>query len=159
MINYDIKYIKYKNKYLKLKGGTVTKISDASINNKIKEPIDLYYKKYMKYKTKYIESKRLVGGVETCPKIFGFLGVTTKSVGYYLRKYDCEFNVLYDKIKNKMDAFNYDEFMRTNAEKTQKPITVSDLRNKGFPVKFLWRKSFPIKLLKEGGFTLERCVF
>ena len=72
MINYDIKYIKYKNKYLKLKGGTVTKISDASINNKIKEPIDLYYKKYMKYKTKYIESKRLVGGVETCPKIFGY---------------------------------------------------------------------------------------
>ena len=56
MINYYIKYIKYKNKYLKLKESTVTKTSDTTINNTIKEPIDLHYTKYMKYKTKYNET-------------------------------------------------------------------------------------------------------
>jgi len=36
MIYYYIKYIKYKNKYLKLKDSNVTKISDTTINNTIK---------------------------------------------------------------------------------------------------------------------------
>jgi hypothetical protein len=151
MNNYYIKYIKYKNKYIKLKESTVTKTSDTIINNTIKEPIDLHYTKYMKYKTKYNETKGLVGGVEPCPKIFGFLGFTNKPIEHYLTNYDCTYNILKDKINNKLENFNYKEFKRINkeTENSKVPITVAYLRHRGFPVKFLWNKGFPMRLLKE----------
>jgi len=151
MNNYYIKYIKYKNKYLKLKVSTVTKTSDTTINNTIKEPIDLHYTKYMKYKTKYNETKGLVGGVEPCPKIFGLFGLTNKPIEHYLSNYNCTYDILKDKINNKLENFNYQEFKRINkeTENSKVPITVAYLRHRGFPVKFLWNKGFPMRLLKE----------
>jgi hypothetical protein len=60
MDNYYTKYLKYKNKYLEIKG-----IKGASINNIVRGGGNdgSYYTKYMKYKTKYIKgiSWRCIG--------------------------------------------------------------------------------------------------
>jgi uncharacterized protein YjbI with pentapeptide repeats len=154
MDNYYSKYIKYKNKYLELKGVK----GDASINNGNGDVNSgAYYTKYMKYKTKYIKEKGLVGGVlgsEPCPTTFGF--VFERSVGHYLRNYKCTYNDLFKKIPNKLNEFTHDAFKRTNEKHPQQQITIANLKERGFSASFLKEKEFHLyTLMKEGQFTAK----
>ena len=150
MDNYYTKYIKYKSKYLELKGVTGN-VSIYNGNN------GAYYTKYIKYKTKYIKEKGLVGGElgnKPCPTTFGF--VYERSVGYYLRNYNCTYNDLSEKILNKLNEFTRDVFQRTNEKHPQQQITITDLKNRGFPAKFLKDNGFLLAELKEGGFNASK---
>jgi hypothetical protein len=120
--------------------------------------MDNYYTKYLKYKNKYIELKRANSGVgigvgvimggsgsvirggylgsEPCPKTFGI-----KSVWYYLRKYNCTFEILNKKIPKKVEAITYQDFLRTNNKHPDyQKITITYLLNREFPVEFFTRK-------------------
>jgi hypothetical protein len=144
--------------------------------------MDNYYTKYLKYKNKYLELKRANGGVgvmggsvgsggvgsggvvirggylgdEPCPKTFGVFDFTLMSVWAYLRKYDCTFMTLLDKIPKKVEAITYDDFLRTNRENPTKLITVQNLRERGFTKKFLLRKGFLEEVLNKVWLPLEQ---
>lgn len=145
MDNYYSKYIKYKNKYLELKG-----VKDsASINNTMKQSTsinDAYY-------TKYIKEKGLVGGVVTKCDDVTFIQSFGRSVGWHLRNTDCDFLHLLDKLKKKLNTFTRNEFLRTNLEHPEK-ITVLQLRNRGFSASFLREMQFRVADLKDV-FTLS----
>jgi intracellular multiplication protein IcmE len=154
MDNYYTKYLKYKNKYLELKGikGIV------SINNIVRGGGNdgSYYTKYMKYKTKYIKEKGLVGGAlgtDPCPDTFGLMGFTSKSVWWYIRNYNCDYKKLHEKIPKKVDAISRTDFISTNEDHPEQKITVADLKNRGFSALFLKNAGFSAKELKEGEFS------
>jgi intracellular multiplication protein IcmE len=144
--------------------------------------MDNYYTKYLKYKNKYLELKRANGvigvigggvigggggvgsggvgsviwgdylGHEPCPSTFGIYGMTTKSVWYYLRNYNCTFEDLNKKIPEKVDAITYTDFLRTNSEYFENyKITIEYLLFRGFPVEFLRERGFleEIKKIKK----------
>ena len=132
--------------------------------------MDNYYTKYLKYKNKYLELKRAnsaiingesgsVGdgvirggflGTEQCPETFGLLGLTTKSVWSYLRKYNCTYDKLFEKIPSTVNAITYADFKRSNNEHLgYQQITIKDLLNRGFPVEFLREKGFLEGIKKE----------
>jgi ribosomal protein L13E len=146
--------------------------------------MDNYYTKYLKYKNKYLELKRangaIIGGVgsggvgsgvigsngvvisggnlgtKPCPTTFGVFDFTLMSVWDYLRKYDCTFMTLLDKIPKKVEAITYDYFLRTNRENPTKMITVQNLRERGFTKKFLLKKGFLEQALNEVWLPLEQ---
>ena len=149
MDNYYTKYIKYKSKYLELKG--INGIKGASINYvRGGGNDDVYYSKYMKYKNKYIKERGLVGGeLKKCTNV-GFFESTGKSVWWYIRNTDCNYGNLLKKIPDKVNAITYTDFQRTNSEPEhqQQKITVQNLYEKQFPVEFLYEKQFPFTPLK-----------
>jgi uncharacterized protein YjbI with pentapeptide repeats len=151
MDNYYTKYLKYKNKYIELKG-----IKGASINNVVRGEGDdgIYYSKYMKYKTKYITEKGLVGGELTPCKDVGNLKSIFKSVWWYIRETDCNYKALLEKIGDKVNAITYDDFSRTNSGHTNdKKITIQHLKDREFTALFLKEKGFPLKELKDAEFN------
>jgi len=135
MDNYYTKYVKYKNKYIELK-----KVNDG-----------MYY-------TKNITEKELIGGVlgtAPCPSTIGFFGFTFGSVWYFLREYKCTYQQLLEKINDKVNAITYTDFQRINRDNKQNPLTVANLRSRGFPALFLKDRGFTLDVLKVGGFTLS----
>jgi len=86
----------------------------------------------MKYKTKYIKERGLVGGdlgTEPCPATFGVFDFTSKSVWWYIRKYNCTYDDLIKKIPDKVNAITINELYLTNQnlKHAQQQITVVDL--------------------------------
>ena len=142
--DYYIKYLKYKNKYIELKGS-------ISINNVDDE---IYYSKY---KTE----KKLFGGVlgtDNYPIVFGFWGHTTKSVWWYIRNYKCTYKEILEKIPDKVNAITHADFERTNREHSQQQITVADLKKRGFPIDFLKNAGFSVKELIDCGFNARDLI-
>jgi ribosomal protein L13E len=160
MDNYYLKYIKYKSKYLELKGIK----GCASINNDVRGGgnDDSYYTKYMKYKNKYIKEKGLVGGELKECKDVGFFKSFGKSVWWYIRNTDCNYDALLQKIPDKVRAITYADFQSTNSkpEHQQQPITIAELKLRGFPAEFLKGKGFTVyDLIKNGSFTTKEFLF
>jgi uncharacterized protein YjbI with pentapeptide repeats len=146
MDNYYTKYIKYKSKYLELKGIK----GNGSFNNVIKGGGNdgAYYSKYMKYKTKYIKERGLVGGVlgtKPCPPNINFLdNDTTTTVLEYLKNYNCTYLDFVNKFKDKSFKINYEIF---NKKSKQNNVTIIDLKNAGFPSSELKNAGFPLQEL------------
>ena len=110
MDNYYTKYLKYKSKYLELKGYstdsiTKTKQSTSNINS-------AYYTKYIK--NKYIKEKGQTGGVgKPCSETLGITGITIATI---LREYDCDYNQINKDFMRQLEQFKYDDFVSANKE-------------------------------------------
>jgi intracellular multiplication protein IcmE len=145
------KYIKYKSKYIELKGYNLDKTTTINTN-------DTYKSKYLKYKSKYINEIGLIGGVvgvEQCPDNFGRFD---KSIFYYLRNTKCE-HVDFLKIPpddRRWTNFTWENFVRTNSERKHRDtvIKVKDLKDRFFPGFFLRERGFPLEELRNGGYTI-----
>ena len=159
MDNYYTKYLKYKNKYLELKranggvgvmGGSVGSVGvmGGSVGSGGVGSGGVGSGGVV------ISGGNL--GTELCPVTFGVFDFTLMSVWAYLRKYDCTFMTLLDKIPKKVEAITYDDFSRTNRVNPTKMITVQNLRERGFTKKFLLRKGFLEEVLNKVWLPLEQ---
>jgi hypothetical protein len=140
-----------------VRGGSISKTEKSTFNIN-----GAYYTKYMKYKNKYIKEKGLVGGeLKKCTNV-GIFESFGKSVWWYIRNTDCNYDALLQKNPDKVRAITYADFQSTNSkpEHQQQPITVADLKLRGFPAQFLKDKGFTVyDLIKNGSFTTNEFLF
>jgi len=139
MNNYYSKYIKYKSKYLELKGYKIDSIS------------------YDAYQTKYIKEKGQTGGVnKPCDDALKISDITIATI---LREYDCNYNQILKNFEKLLNKFNYNEFNEINKitirNFLKKKITIRNLLDKQFPIDFLLKKHFPAPELKKAGVSVE----
>lgn len=93
---------------------------------------DLYYKKYLKYKSKYLELRESgqIGSVlKPCP---GAIMQKVRSYRTLIREHDCT----YDKLKKEFEDFTYAKFCETNERHRKDPLTIKELKERGFPLAF-----------------------
>ncbi len=74
---------------------------------------------------------------------------------YYLREFDCTYQQLLEKIPDKVNAITYTDFLLINRDNKQNPLTVANLKSRGFPASFLKVIGFPLDVLKKAEFSVS----
>jgi ribosomal protein L13E len=100
----------------------------------------------MKYKTKYIKEKGQTGGVgKPCSDALKIHNITIATI---LREYDCDYDEIKKNFPNQLSQFNYDTIKSES-------ITIRNLLEKKFPIKFLLESEFSISELKQAGVSID----
>jgi intracellular multiplication protein IcmE len=106
---------------------------------------DLYYKKYLKYKSKYLKlrgSGQIGGVLKSCPNASSFFGALRQRLTSYrtlIKEYKCT----YEQLENEFMNFDHYKFLEINERYPDNPLTIRELQERGFPLRFFTERSYP----------------